>query len=411
MTEGPFSVFFVLPPLPSSFDRLPSRDPPTRVRATMNLTRRRFFELAAAAGLASVASSFAPAGPAGAGPAVLPLASYRPRAAAMRDALRARVSRWVRDGHLARGDGFVYTVEVAQLMQASADARDRDGYAALRDHAVRHLVSDDRSSPYTRGFVPWRYKPGVAPDASGTTEALRLARALWTGAAAFGAAEDRAVALKVLDGYRRHVGEESGVWLVRNYFNFQTRAFATNSFLVDYDADFVAEVAAATGDADLKDLAARSYDVVRKSATPSGLLRDVIQPELRTIYPHREDVIFFSPNDVIQISNSATVACTVARGAADVAAGVFGFALARLPALALYYRGETGEVVRGGGGPGVCEYSGLARLGMLLNRPDDAARFVALALGTWEKMLEDQSINAYAASEALAAMGEVCKEN
>ena len=52
--------------------------------------------------------------------------------------------------------------------------------------------------------------------------------------------------------------------------------------------------------------------------------------------------------------------------------GQFDFALARFPAIAMYYRGETGDVVRGGGGPGVCEYSGLARLGMLLGRREDA---------------------------------------
>jgi hypothetical protein len=371
-------------------------------------TRRRFLELAAAAGVASATSSFAPAEPPK-GPEVQPLASYRPRVAEMRDALRLRVAKWVREDRLARDDGYVYTVELAQLMQASADARDKGGYTVLRDHAVKELIVDDRSSPFTRGFVPWRYKPGAALDASGTTEALRIARALWTGAAAFGHADDRAAALKVLDGYRRHAGEESGVWLVRNYFNFGTRSFATNSYLVDYDADFVADVARATGDADLKDLATRSYDVVRKSAAKSGLLRDVIQPELRTMYPDRADVIFFSPNDVIQISNSTTVACTVTRGARDLAGGVFDFALSRLPGIAMYYCGESGEVVRGGGGPGVCEFSGLARLGLLLKRPEDAARFVALAMGTWEMLLAEETVNAYAASEALAAMGEVVK--
>jgi hypothetical protein len=373
-------------------------------------TRRNFLELAAGAALASASASFAPAElPEAEKLAVQPLGSYKSKVTELRDALRDRVRQWVRENKLARGDGHVYTVEVAQLLQASADAHDREGYAILRDHAVNHLVRDDRSDPFTRGFVPWRYKAGEAPDASGTTEALRIARALWTGAAVFRSEEDRLVAINVLRGYRRHAAEESGVWLVRNYFNFGTRAFATNSYLVDYDADFVATVAGATNDADLKDLATSSYDVARKAAAPCGLLRDLIQPELRTLYPDRPDVVFFSPNDVIQISNSATVACTIARGLPEVASRVLDFAAARHPAIALYYRGETGEVVRGGGGPGVCEYSGLARLGMLLNRPDDAAKFVALALPTWEALLKEQTINAYAASESLAAMEAILK--
>jgi hypothetical protein len=371
-------------------------------------SRRSFFELAAGTALASVSASFAPAQmPEPEKLVVLPLASYKSRVAELQKVLRERVRTWVREDRLARTDGYVYTIDVAQFLQASVDAADREGYGLLREHAVKHLVRDDRSDPFTRGFVPWRYKPGEAPDASGTTEALRLARALWTGAGAFGAEEDRSVALTVLDGYRRHAAEESGVWLVRNYFNFGTRSFATNSYLVDYDADFVATVAAATNRAELKDLATRSYDVARRAAAPCGLLRDLIQPELRTLFPDRADVIYFSPNDVIQISNSTTVACTISRGLPEVARRVLAFAVARHPSIALYYRGETGEVVPDAGGPGVCEYGGLARLAMLLNRPEDAAKFVALAIPAWEALLKDETINAYAASESLAAMQSV----
>ena len=143
---------------------------------------------------------------------------------------RARVEA----GMLARTDGYVYAVDVALLMIFAAGESDEVMYATLRDFALEHLVVDDGDDPYTRGFVLWRYCDGVAPDASGTTEALRIAEGLWRGSKAFGFDADRETALLVLDGYARHAAEEQGVWMIRNYFNLGTRSFANNSYLVDY---------------------------------------------------------------------------------------------------------------------------------------------------------------------------------
>jgi len=66
--------------------------------------------------------------------------------------------------------------------------------------------------------------------------------------------------------------------------------------------------------------------------------------------------------------------------------------------------GQTGEVVSPDSRPGVCEFSGLARLAALLKRDATAATFVGLAIPAWEMLLKDKAVNAYAASESLAAM-------
>ena len=83
--------------------------------------------------------------------------------------------------------------------------------------------------------------------------------------------------MTILDGYARHAAEEQGVWMIRNYFNLGTRSFATNSFLVDYAPDLVAEVAAAMGREDLAEVARRSYALIEKAQAPIGLLYDMIQ--------------------------------------------------------------------------------------------------------------------------------------
>ena len=136
---------------------------------------------------------------------------------------------------------------------------------------VKNLIRDRKDDPYTRGFVPWRYKQGEAPDASGTTEALRVAKGLWLRAAhVFNSTADADLARIVLGGYGAHAIVDQGIWMVRNYFVFQTRAFASNSFLVDYDPDLIREIADTTHNADLSKLADNCLKAVQLSVAPAA---------------------------------------------------------------------------------------------------------------------------------------------
>ena len=391
-------------------------------------SRRKVLEFAALAAGAGAGASFAevPPGAApshGAGAEAPPppaLESFLPRVREMREQFRARVAAWVKDDRLVRPDGYVYAVDVAQLMACFADAGERGGYAKLRGDAVKRLVVDNPSDPYSRGFVLWRRKPGddAAPDASGTTEALRLARALWRGAAAFDAPADRDLALTVLRGYARHATVDHGVWMIRNYFGFGTRSFASNSFLVDYDPDFVHLAATEARDAELAEVAHKSHDLVRGAVTPAGLLYDLVQPELKTMYPLlAEAVVTFSPNDIVQLSNAATVALTVTAGAPDVARRVLDFATSRLrggravgagggASLRMYHYGRTGEAVNDTR-PGINEWSTLVRLACQLNDRAAAGTLLNDAVAAWDYYLDHtpaSEADAFVASEALASM-------
>ena len=243
----------------------------------------------------------------------------------------------------ARPDGYVYTVDLSQFLMYAALNKDRRLYTPLRDFAVRHLILDNSSDPYTRGFVLWRYREGSSPDASGTTEALRLAQSLWLGSQVFGDKTDREQAVLILQGYTRHAHTDNGVWLIRNYFNLKTRAFATNSFLVDYDPDFLREVAQATGEPKLQEATQQSYTMVRQAVAPSGLLYDIIQPEILTLVPELKNLVIFSPNDVVKLSNTCLVAERTVVEAPEIGQRVLRFALERLPELSSYYYGRTGE--------------------------------------------------------------------
>ncbi len=318
-----------------------------------------------------------------------------------RAALEARAGGWVSAGGPRRADGFVYAVDVAHLMEHAAWVGDADLYLRLHDLVARRLVLDDPDDPFTRGFVPWRVGD-APPDASGTTEALRVARALWRGGERFDRPADRALASVILTGYARHAFVDQGIWHVRNYFNLGTRAFANDSYLVDYDADFVAEVAAATGDAALADVAARSVALVRASVSPSGLVHTLLQPDLRTVYPDVE-LSGFSPNDLIQLNNACIVAETVARSAPEVAAATLAFADARLPDVKRWYYGRTGEAASDREADLVV-HACFARLALALGDDVSVRRWVAAGLPGWRGMAEGPAERYYTVGEALLTL-------
>src|SRR5438128_11250000 len=114
----------------------------------MRPSRRQLLELALIAG---AGASFAelPSPAATGNPASIE--TFLPKLRELRDEFRARVCAWVRDGRLVRPDGFLYAVDVAQLMACFVDASDQTGYFRLRRYAGERFVVDDPSDPLTRG--------------------------------------------------------------------------------------------------------------------------------------------------------------------------------------------------------------------------------------------------------------------
>ena len=322
--------------------------------------------------------------------------------AELHEVVRARVA----SGMLERTDSYVYAIDVALLMIFAAGEEDAEMYGVLRDFALEYLVVDDPEDPYTRGFVVWRYCEGLEPDASGTTEALRLAEGLWRGAEAFGDKGDREWALAILEGYARHASDDQGIWMIRNYFNLGTRAFATNTFLVDYAPDFVMEVAEATDDDALRDIAERSYALIERAQSPSGLLYAVVQPEVATLLDD-DRLVIFSPNDAIQVSNSTTIAAWAVRGRPEIGRTIVAFCHERMPGLRGAYYGRTGEVARDKR-PGIEAWASLVRLATALGEDEAAASFyeflVSNAGRTW-RIPKDAYL--YVAAELLLGLQAV----
>ena len=85
-----------------------------------------------------------------------------------------------------------------------------------------------------------------------------------------------------------------------------------------------------------------STKVIQAASSPSGLLYDVCQPELATLVPE-QNVTFFSPNDLVQLSNTLTVA---ERADDETATRVLEFAMSHAArgTLRKLHLGRSGEV-------------------------------------------------------------------
>jgi hypothetical protein len=312
---------------------------------------------------------------------------------------------WVAQGDWAREDGYIYAVDVAQLAVYAARCGDRAMFEPLRAALLERFMVEDGSDE-ARGFVAWRQKAGEPLDASGTTEALRAAEALWRGQQAFeGLAEDRATVLLILHGYARHGAYDQGQWLIRNYYNLRTQTYATNSYLIDYDPQFIDEVAGALDDEALCVLARRSAELVAQAVAPTGLLRQIAQPELRTLMPGGATV-FFSPNNVEQLGNSAAVAERCVTTNRSVAEGVLRFAMQRWPRVSRYYDADRGRPV-GEEPADAGAYAALLRLACRLDDGAACERLEAALLKEAEAFLNQPAgAKLYTAGEILLALEE-----
>lgn len=298
------------------------------------------------------------------------------RARALR--LDAELRRLLQTQGPARRDGYLYGSDLAPLLLYAAERGDVTLYQQLLPAARKLIVLSD-DDPFARGFVLWRHKDGAGREVSGASETAWMARALWTGARAFGRDEDRALAQRVLDGYAQHAYELQRIWLVRKYFAFASRSFAAHSVLSGYQPDFLAEAEAVTqGRPAWLGFAERSYALLGRAVSPARLLYPLIQPEIGATYPGL-GLEVHGPNGLTALGDSCEAADAAIRGAPALAHGVLDFATDRAGRnrygrLLNYHDGARGTPI----GDAALSASGYACLGRLAAALGDQGAWDAL---------------------------------
>ena len=252
-----------------------------------------------------------------------PSSGFRNKAKSLDEAM----TQFVAKNGLVRPDGSAYAADVVPVLLYAARTRDAELYAMAHKGAQR-LILQEKSDPYTQGFVLTRRIGNGGAEIAGATETLQMARALWEGAEALNRPADRELALQVLEGYSKFAYEMNGVWLVRKQFDFATRSFAGSSMLSNYDGDFLEAVSRRAPKAVPGDLPRRTYALLKNAVTPSGLLYPLVQPEIGATYPGLA-VDVYAPNGIVALEESCRGAVGATRGQPEVARGVLEFARTR----------------------------------------------------------------------------------
>jgi hypothetical protein len=256
-----------------------------------------------------------------------------------------------------RADGYVWAYDSAQLLLFAAVDEDLTRYLQMRAAIVARFVILDSTDPQALDDVVWRVRPNAPPDASGTTEALALADALLTGAQNFKRPEDRDLAQRIAAAYMRHATTDLGIWLIRNYYNFATRSYSNNSFIVDYLPDVLARAGESDG-------AQRSFTLLDRAMGPAGLFYELVQPEIETALPGA-GLAFFSPNAISSITNSCGVALYAVNGRPALSRRVLAFGVTRAAHLKRFYDVRTGQA-RSADNAGTPAFACLTRLAVRL---------------------------------------------
>jgi len=323
----------------------------------------------------------------------------------LRDELTNKAQAWVQDeALLARTNGNIYTVDMAQLAIAAAMMGDEALYTICRDWLVARVVVRNLSDPLSHGMVAWRapLDPEEPLDASGTTEALRTAEALFLGSQAFESHDDMSLVLEIMKAYSRHEGVDQNIWLIRNYFNLGTRAFATNTYLVDYDVDFTWMCAKWFDDPELIEVAKLCEKTVIGAVGKTGLVYPMIQPEILTLTP--EGRATFAPNRIVQLSNSLTVLERLAETSPEHTKAGLRFAIDRLTGKRLHFDIKTGDPI-GHNRPGVETYAPMLRLALKLDDRASAEKVLPYLMDAIDRQsFENPDARLYLVGEALMAL-------
>jgi hypothetical protein len=332
----------------------------------------------------------------------------------LKSQVEKNLEQWIDQGELVREDGYIYTVDTAQIAIYAAQEGQESLYQKILP-MVKATIVDIPGQEYTSGMISWRIpsqfeqNPDFKRDASGTTEALRVAEALWLGEQKF-KLDHQTLVKKIILAYQKHQTIDQNQWMIRNYYNLQTQAFAPNSYAVDYDPDFLWKVAQETTDPELKAVAKvlseKSADLLSKSISPSGLVHQVMLPEIMTLLPTIQ-MIAFSPNGIEMINNALTVAERCVHTCPSVIDATQKF-LHRQEKFGRAYQAITSESLSKEGA-GIVEYAAITRFACYVGDTQTLDRTLsdyALHLNTFLKW--PAGVKIYVASEVL--MGLNCLE-
>ncbi|MEN3039621.1 MAG: hypothetical protein ABDI07_10830 [Candidatus Kryptonium sp.] len=206
-----------------------------------------------------------------------------------------------------RPDGFCYAIDLAEIMHTSVEINDSIIFGRVYEILKRNYIIRDS---WIDSSILWRYKPGSDIDASGTAETIHCAYAIFLAYKKWKVEEYRRVSYSLAKAYLKHgYMIDSNKFLVKNYFNYQTRTLSENTWIINQRPDFLMAIGIENNDAEMIEKARSMYNAVIQSYVKNGFFHSIYDIGVKTVIPSSNG--YYSPNGVFPIISSIDIGISI----------------------------------------------------------------------------------------------------
>ncbi len=206
-----------------------------------------------------------------------------------------------------RKDGFCYAIDLAEIMQTGVEIGDSIMFNRAYEILKKYYIIRDS---WIDSSILWRYKPGVEPDASGTAETIHCAHSIYLAYKKWKKEEYKRVSYSLARAYLKHgYMINSDGFIVKNYFNYQTRTLSENTYLINQRPDFLYEIALENNDSEMLNKAKLMYNAIIGGYVGKGFFHSIYDVGILTINPVSNG--YFSPNSVFPLISSVDIATSI----------------------------------------------------------------------------------------------------
>jgi len=206
-----------------------------------------------------------------------------------------------------RPDGYCYAIDLAEIMQAGVESDDSLLFIRAYEILKRNYIVRDS---WIDSAVLWRYKPGAGIDASGTAETIHCAYAIFLAYKKWGIEEYKRVSYSLAKAYLKHgFMIDSDRFLVKNYFNYQTRTLSENTWMINQRPDFLMLIGMENNDKDMLEKSRLMYNAVIKAYVKNGFFYSLYDIGIKTVVPTSSG--YYSPDGFSPLISSIDIGISI----------------------------------------------------------------------------------------------------
>jgi hypothetical protein len=293
----------------------------------------------------------------------------------IKDELRKRIE----VGFPTRPDGFCYAIDLAEIMSAAVETEDSLLFARAYEILKKHYIIRDS---WIDSTILWRYNPGGTIDASGTAETIHCAYSIFLAYKKWKNEEYKRVSYSLAKAYIKHgFMLDSNRFLVKNYFNYQTRTLSENTWMINQRPDVLKMIGEENGDLDMINKANMMYNAIIRAYVKDGFFHSLYDIGVRTVIP--TSLGYYSPDGIFPLISSIDIGISIFQFNEKPSKQILEFIYSNFGKWSDYYTLSNGEFIASNhfSGFALVTFSKIVDIYFLLKKPPRYRTLVQYIVG------------------------------